>query len=201
MTLLLPLLAILFVLGGAMLLWAILTWNALADRRDHCQQVWSQLDQQWRRRADLLPALVDALRPPSPADSPRADSPRIDPSLIEALLASRARAVGIKSTPDTFAARLDAERALQDHLAKLLAQLPSHLPSQLPSGLPASITSAQQSLADIDARLALATDAYNDAVAAYEEFRQSFPANLLASAFALPRRDYLLPPPSAAPKA
>lgn len=183
MTFFVPLILIPLVIAGAIVLWGVATWNALKHRRELCDQVWSQLDQQWRRRADAIPVLVEALRDTSP----------VDPARVEALLAARAAAMTPPSrtvsatAPETLASRIEAEQRLTRRLRDLVDALDSN-----PAPSPA-ISAARHALAEIESRLALAAHGYNDAVAAYEEFRQAFPGNLLASAFSLPRRDYLQP--------
>src|SRR5580765_6199648 len=56
---------ILFVLVGlavVIVLWAILTYNGLVSRRAMVAEGWSGIDAQLKRRADLIPNLVETVK-------------------------------------------------------------------------------------------------------------------------------------------
>src|ERR1700749_1179447 len=52
------------VLGVVVLivLWAIMTYNGLVSRRQMVQEGWSGIDAQLKRRADLIPNLVETVK-------------------------------------------------------------------------------------------------------------------------------------------
>ena len=55
----------LLIIGGIvllLLLWAALTYNGLIAKRNRSQNAWSQVDVQLRRRYDLIPNLVEAVK-------------------------------------------------------------------------------------------------------------------------------------------
>ena len=53
---------ILAVLAAAMLLWGIVLYNRLVARRNHAREAWSGIDVQLKRRADLVPNLVETVK-------------------------------------------------------------------------------------------------------------------------------------------
>src|SRR2546427_6183011 len=57
-------LALWIVLGliGVVLLYGVLTFNRLVRRRVRTENAWSQIDVQLRRRYDLIPNLVEAVK-------------------------------------------------------------------------------------------------------------------------------------------
>jgi len=44
------------------LLWVIVIYNGLVQRRNHCDESWSGVDTELKRRYDLIPNLVEAVK-------------------------------------------------------------------------------------------------------------------------------------------
>src|SRR3989338_10465476 len=53
---------ILIALAAVLILWLISTYNGLVVRRNRVQESWSDIDVQLKRRYDLIPNLVEAVR-------------------------------------------------------------------------------------------------------------------------------------------
>ncbi|MDP1635988.1 MAG: LemA family protein, partial [Gallionellaceae bacterium] len=96
-------LILLYGVPGALLVWGIVLFNRLVTLRNHAREAWSGIDVQLKRRHDLLPKLVEAVKAYAGYER-------------EVLRESVAARSGAPS-----AARAAAENALTGQLRELLA--------------------------------------------------------------------------------
>jgi LemA protein len=151
--------------------WGIWAFNRLVHDRNLVSQAYADIDVQLKRRADLVPQLVEAVRAYASYER----------QTLQAVTELRARAsTEAARGGGQSAARFDAERALGASLQKLIV-LQENYP-----GL-----KADQSFRDLSAKLVETEDQlqfarrfYNGAVKQYLTRLQSFPDLLIARAFA-----------------
>lgn len=146
-------------------LYAVLTYNRLVRQRNLVREGWSGIDVQLRRRADLVPNLVEAVR--GYAGHERA--------LLEELAASRARSLAASGPGE----QVLAERALEGALGRLLAIAEAY--PELKAD--ANFRELQDQLAEVEDQLQLARRYYNGTVRNQNTLVQSFPSNLVAGGF------------------
>lgn len=176
MSILLLLLLIVFGVGIALVLWAVGIYNGLVTRRNAYRNGFAQIDVQLTRRHDLIPNLVETVK----------GYMQHERETLEAVIRARNSAIGglnaAKGNPGDPAAMqqlAQAEGALGGALGRLFALSESY------PDLKASANMAQltEELASTENRVAFARQAFNDAVMAYNNQREVFPANLLAGTF------------------
>src|SRR6476620_4082322 len=51
-----------FVVGALLAIWLIVLYNGLVQKRNRVDNAWAQIDVQLRRRRDLIPNLVEAVK-------------------------------------------------------------------------------------------------------------------------------------------
>lgn len=146
-------------------LYAVLTYNRLVRQRNLVREGWSGIDVQLRRRADLVPNLVEAVR--GYAGHERA--------LLEELAASRARSLAASGPGE----QATAERALEGALGRLFAIAEAY--PELKAD--ANFRELQGQLAEVEDQLQLARRYYNGTVRDQNTLVQSFPSNLVAGGF------------------
>ena len=132
-------------------------YNAVASLRQDVRDAWAAMDAELRRRAELLPAVVNAAR---------ADGGPTPPALAAAVAARNRAAVAIDA----------------DHLAVAESDLSRHLRELFASTSPA-LAGCRAGLTSADAAIAAAGGRYNDAVGSYNAALASFPTSWAATAF------------------
>jgi LemA protein len=157
------------------ILWVIAIYNGLVRKRVDCDNGWSQIDVQLKRRYDLIPNLVETVK----------GYAKHEREALEAVINARSRAVSVAaggSVPE----RAEAENMLTQTLGRLFAlseAYPDLKANQNFLGLQEELTSTEN-------KIGFSRQHYNDTVARYEQSRQQFPGNIIAGAFNFSKRDY-----------
>src|SRR5690348_17389287 len=92
--------------------WAVLGYNGLVSLRNQVQNAWRQIDVQLKRRHDLIPNLVEAVK----------GYMQFERDTLTQIIDARGRAI---SAP-TQGARIDAENQLTAGLGRLLAVMENY---------------------------------------------------------------------------
>jgi len=164
------------VVAAAFVWW---TYNRIVARRNAVDSSWAQIDVQLRKRHDLIPPLVEAVR--GYAAHERG-------TLVEATEA-RAAAQAAQRIP----ARADAERKLGQAAANVLAVGENY--PQLEASTNFSQLAAQ--LRELEDQIVITRRVYNDTVETYNTLIQQFPALLVARLFGFGAREFFDAPASA----
>jgi LemA protein len=182
--------ALAVLLGIAVLValaWALL-YNGLVTRRNAYRNAYSQIDVQLKRRHDLVPNLVETAKAYL----------KHERGTLEAVIAARnaaagaaARAAQSPGDPGAMTGLSSAEAALTGSLGRLFA-LAEAYPDLKANQTMASL---MEELASTENRIAFARQAYNDAVMAYNNARETFPGVLVAGGFA-PAQSFELQAPA-----
>ena len=154
------------VIGIAVLLgmYVASLFNRLVTLRYRMRDAWSQIDVQLKRRYDLIPNLVNAVK--GYMDHER--------STLESVTRAREQAMAAGSDIN---ARAVAESALSFATSKLMGLVEAY-PALRASE---NMLALQEELASTENRIAFARQFYNDTVMEYNTARGTFPRNLLAA--------------------
>ncbi|WP_070886833.1 LemA family protein [Pseudomonas sp. D1-3] len=156
--------------------YVISVYNRLVSLRNRYQNGFAQIEVQLKRRYDLIPNLVETAKAYLAHER----------ETLEAVIAARNGAVdGLKQASqnpgDAQSMNLlaNAEGVLKDAMGRLNVTVEAY------PDLKASQNMQQLSeeLSSTENKVAFARQAYNDAVTAYNAYRQSFPPVVLAGAF------------------
>lgn len=156
-------------------LWLAGLYNRLVRARNGYRNAFVQIDVQLQRRHDLIPNLVETAKAYLAHEK----------DTLEAVVKARNAAVRARDEAREHAgeaaamqALAGAEGALSRSLGRLLAL------SEAYPDLKASQTMMQltEELTSTENKVAFARQAYNDQVTVYNNLRESFPANLFATA-------------------
>ena len=153
---------IVLIVLGAIALYAMLVFNRLVRLRNLAREGWSGIDVQLKRRADLVPNLVETVKAYAVHER----------SVLEEVTASRQSSLGV----DDVARRAAAENVLQGALGRLFAVAEAY--PQLKADQ--NFLKLQEQLATIEDQLQMARRYYNGTVRNLNIGIQSFPDNLLA---------------------
>ena len=168
------LLWVILIVAAAVAIYAIIIFNSLVRTRQMANEAWSGIDVQLKRRSDLVPNLVDAVK--GYAGHER--------SVLEEVTKLRGAA---RALPDNdVASRAQAETALTLALSKLVA-LAENYPDLKASQ---NFLELQQQLSRLETELQMARRYYNGTVRNQNVLVQSFPSNVIASLFGFSQRQY-----------
>ena len=156
--------AIWIVLGvvGVLLLAGILVFNRLIALRNRCDNGWSQIDVQLRRRYDLIPNLVETVRGYAAHER----------ELFENVAEARSRAIGAQGVAD----QATAENMITAGLRKLMAVAEAYPDLKANQ----NFLALQEELTSTESKIAFARQFYNDQVMKLNTLVQSFPASAVA---------------------
>jgi LemA protein len=167
-------------LGLLVLLAALLSgcgYNELQRGDEQIKAAWSEVLNQYQRRADLVPNLVATVKGFAEQEK----------EVLTRVTDARARAGSIQATPDlvdnpeAFAKFQAAQRELGGALSRLLVVAENY--PQLKSD--ANFRDLQAQLEGTENRIAVSRNRYIKAVEAYNVTARSFPTNLTAMIFGL----------------
>lgn len=153
----------------ALLVWLVVAFNRLVRQRNLVREGWSGIDVQLKRRHDLVPALVEAVR----------GHAAFERGVLDEVTRLRAAA------PATRALQ-DGENALAAQVRGLLAVAEAY-PELRASD---SFLALQRQLAEVEDQLQMARRYFNGAVRDYNIAVESFPSNLVARGFGFALHDF-----------
>lgn len=148
-----------------LVVWFIGAYNSLVSKKKRVENAWSQIDVQLKRRHDLIPNLVNAVK----------GYMKFEKETLEAVINARAKAVSGGSIDD----RIKAEGELSGALSRLLAvfeRYPELKSNQQVSQLMEELTSTEN-------RITYARQFYNDTTMKYNTSIEVFPTNVVAKMF------------------
>ena len=167
---------------GALLLAGILIYNRLVRLRVRTENAWSQIDVQLRRRYDLIPNLVEAVKGYAAHER----------EVFEEVTRARSRAEAASGVGDQAA----AENQITQSLRQLLAVAENY--PELKAN--ENFLALQEELSGTESKIAFARQFYNDQVARLNTLIQSFPSNIVARlARAEPREFFDIEDPTRGP--
>lgn len=143
-------------------LWAISAYNRLISLKNQVANAWKQIDVQLKRRHDLIPNLVNAVK----------GAMDFEKSTLEAVISARNKAVDAAGVAQVA----KAEGELTQALGRLFALSESY--PQLKAT--ANIQQLQEELASTENKVGFARQLYNDVATSYNTAQQQFPTNLMA---------------------
>lgn len=157
---------LLAIIGLALILPAISLYNRIVAARNLARQAYADIDVQLKRRAELVPQLVESVR---------AYAPHETNALLAAVTELRAAALDAKRSEERFA----HERGLGERLKEmvLLQESLPHLKAD------AGFRKLVAQLVEIDDHLQFARRYYNGAVQQYLTRLRSFPDSVVAKLF------------------
>src|SRR3990170_2857323 len=168
------LLGIIVAIGLLAIMWGAGIYNQLVALKNRFQNSFSQIEVQLKRRYDLIPNLVETVKGYMAHER----------GTLEAVIQARNQAVsGLNRAaanpgdPAAMQALAAAESGLSGALGRLFALAEAY------PDLKANTNMAQLSeeITSTENKVAFARQAYNDAVTAYNTYRQTFPPVLFAS--------------------
>ena len=163
------------------LAWAAL-YNGLVTKRNAFRNAFSQIDVQLKRRYDLIPNLVETAKAYLAARARHARGRRSRRGTPPR--APRPRGRGSPGDPQAHGGRSPPPRASSPARSRGLLAVAEAYPDLKANQTMASL---MEELSSTENRIGFARQAYNDAVMAYNNARETFPGVLVAGRLPRPR--------------
>jgi LemA protein len=166
---------IIVVLGVVLLLilWVAFIYNALVRGRNHCDEAWSGIDTELKRRYDLIPNLVSTVKGYAAHER----------ETLERVTQARNTAVASQGSP---ASQAKDENVLVDSLKRLLAVVESYPDLKANQ----NFLKLQQELVNTEDRIQRARRFYNGNVRDYNNRVQVIPSALIARPCGFKEREF-----------
>ena len=156
---------VLLILTALIVVWGVGAYNTLISLKNQVANAWKQIDVQLKRRHDLVPNLIAAVK----------GAMNFERGTLEAVVAARNQAIQVSSGGDV--SRIAAvEGQLTGALHRLLAVVESY-PDLKATG---NIGQLQEELTSTENKIAFSRQLYNDTATEYNVTQQQIPWNFIA---------------------
>jgi len=172
---------IIIVVLAAIVVVGILIYNGLIQRRLRIDEAFAQIDVQLKRRHDLIPNLVNAVK----------DYMGFEQDVLTKVTQARANAVAAGAQGPV--AQAQAENQLTGALRSLFAVVENY--PELKANQ--NVLSLQEQLTTTENQISFSRQHYNAVVLDYNQAIATFPSVLLAGMFGFRRRDFFAAEPEA----
>jgi LemA protein len=170
------------VLAGIMGFWGVSSYNKLVSLDQAVQAQWSQVENVYQRRADLIPNLVETVKGFAAQER----------TVLEEVTRARASVAGMQVTPellrdpDALRKFQEAQAQLGGALGRLLAVVERY--PDLKSNQ--NFLALQNQLEGTENRIVVERRRYNEAVRGYNTAIRRFPGSVVASLRGFAERPY-----------
>ena len=164
----------LVILGAIVLIAVVLVgmYNKLVRLRNHAENAWAQVDVQLRKRYDLIPNLVEAVKGYAAHER----------GVFEEVTEARTRAQQAQGVQD----QAQAENALTAAIGRLFAVAEAYPQLRATE----NFQQLQAQLSEVEGQIAVARQVYNDTVLSYENALETVPTSVIAGIFNFRPREY-----------
>lgn len=163
-------------------------YNAFVTAEEEVNKAWSQVENVYQRRADLVPQLVSTVK----------GAAEFEKSTFEAVTEARAQASSIKFDPSQMTeADLQQFQQAQDNLSKSLGRLMVTVEKYPDLKATANFKDLQAQLEGTENRIAVERKKFNEAAQSYNTMIRRFPKNVLAKIYGFEKRPYFQASPEA----
>lgn len=163
---------VLAIVAGLAIAYLIVTYNTLIRLRQRVHNAWSQMDVQLKRRYDLIPNMINAVK----------GYAQHEKETLDKVTKARTIAMGAGSVAE----QARAETLLTGALKTLFAVAEAY--PELKAN--ANFIQLQAELSDTENKIAFARQFYNDTVQIFNTKIELFPTNLLAGMLGFEIVDY-----------
>lgn len=172
---------IILVVVGILVLWIFSSYNGLVNKEEAVEKDWSNVENQYQRRADLIPNLVNTVK--GYAEFERGTLTEV----IEAR--SKATAVNVDPTnltPEKLAEFQQAQNGLSSALSRLLVVVEKYPDLKANE----NFLQLQAQLEGTENRITVARNNFNESANAYNSSIRRFPGVIVANITGFERKGY-----------
>ena len=173
--------AIVLIVLAVIVVWGISAYNGLVKSEEGVKTAWSQVENVYQRRADLIPNLVATVKGYAAHES----------ETLEGVVAARAKATQMTVNADNLTEEQIAEfQKAQGELGSALGRLMAISEAYPDLKASQNFRDLQAQLEGTENRIAVERKAYNQAARDYNTSIRVFPKNIIASVFGFKSKGY-----------
>lgn len=167
-----PMTTIILIIVAVLIIWLIATYNVLIVRRNRVKESWSDIEVQLKRRYDLIPNLVNAVKGYASHEK----------GVFEEVTQARSMAIGARTPEEQGRAENMLTGALR-HLFAVAEAYPQLRASE-------NFRELQMELSDTENKIQASRRFYNSTVLDLNTSVEQFPANLVAGMFGFKKEEF-----------
>ena len=176
------------VIVGILVLWSIFSYNGLVTAEESVSTAWSNVENQYQRRADLIPNLVNTVKGYAAHEK----------ETLDAVVAARTRATQVtvdaeNLTPEKLQEFQKAQGEVGSALGRLLAITEAYPDLKANK----NFLELQAQLEGTENRISTERMKFNDVIKRYNTLTRRFPNNIIASMFGFEKKGYFEAQPGA----
>lgn len=162
-------------------LWCANRYNAMVTEEENVETAWGQVENQYQRRADLIPNLVATVKGYAAHEA----------ETLEAVMEARAKATSVtlnanNMSEDELRSFQQAQGSLTTALGRLLAVSEAYPDLKANT----NFLELQSQLEGTENRITVARNAFNEAARQYNTLIRRFPGNIIAAMFGFEKKPY-----------
>ena len=163
-------------------------YNKPVTMQEKVDAAWAQVQNQYQRRADLIPNLVETVK----------GYAKHEQQTLEGVMQARARATQITVNPEKLdEASLKKFQAAQGEISSALSRLMAVAENYPNLKANQNFLELQAQLEGTENRIAVERRNFNEAVREYNAYIRRFPANIFAGMFGFEKKAYFEAEPGA----
>lgn len=170
------------ILIGFVFFWGVGANNTLVEQEENVRQAWSQVENQYQRRADLIPNLVNTVK--GAAD--------FEQETLTAVIEARSKATSINLDASDLNNQqaLDQFKQAQGQLSGALSRLLVSVERYPELKANSNFQDLQHQLEGTENRIATERQRYNQAVQSYNTDIRQFPTSFIAGVLGFEQKAY-----------
>lgn len=154
-------------------------YNTMVTKEEAVAAQWAQVENQYQRRADLVPNLVNTVK----------GAANFERETLTEVIEARSRATGIQINADDLSPeKIQQFQQAQDQLSGALSRLLVSVERYPELKANQNFLELQASLEGTENRIAVERGRYNETVQDYNTYIRSFPQNIFAGMFDFERK-------------
>ena len=163
------------------IIWGVGRYNAIITAEENVNTAWSQVENQYQRRADLIPNLVETVKGYAAHES----------ETLEGVIAARAKATQVVVDPtNATSEQIAAFQSAQSELSQALGRLMAISESYPDLKANQNFSALQAQLEGTENRITVARNNFNEVARQFNTLIRRFPTNLIANAMNAEKRAY-----------
>ena len=162
-------------------IWGVIRYNAIITAEENVNTAWSQVENQYQRRADLIPNLVETVKGYAAHER----------ETLESVIAARAKATQVVVDPNHVTTeQIAAFQAAQGEVSQALGRLMAISENYPDLKANQNFSALQSQLEGTENRITVARNNFNEVARQYNTMIRRFPTNLIANAMNADKRAY-----------
>lgn len=159
--------------------WCVGVYNSLVNKDENVKTAWSQVENVYQRRADLIPNLVSTVKGYASHEQ----------ATLEGVMEARGKAMGVSGgnlSEENVAAYGKAQGEVSSALNRLLMVVENYPDLKANQ----NFLDLQAQLEGTENRIAEARRAFNEVAREYNSYLRRFPNNIIANMFGFQQKGY-----------